>query len=122
MDQHQVERHFTAADLAELYVFNPDILPEEKDAAKQTETGNGQGNEMANKVDQEQENRENNGDENNGKANQTNQDQEKEKSNEANDEQQKKGSGEKGGKGPDKQEQRPTLPLPKVSSTRIKVN
>ncbi len=31
VDEHQLDRHFNAADLQELYRFTPDKLPENKD-------------------------------------------------------------------------------------------
>lgn len=44
VDQQQIERHFTAADLRELYTFTPDILEEEKEGDGENDKDGEKGN------------------------------------------------------------------------------
>ena len=133
VDQQQIERHFTAADLRELYTFTPDILEEEKEGDGDNNKDGEKGNDGEKNKEGEKEGEKGNEDGKDKKSESEKQDEEpKEVENESQSEKAKEGdkvlegdSAKEGDKATEgetdkegqKTKERPVLPLPKVRIT-----
>lgn len=122
VDEQQIERHFTAADLRELYTFTPDVLDEDNEAEKEKEKDAGEKSkekeEGANVTNEEKEN--DKGDETEKEGDRVNETERENGEKQGKDGENLRNGGKDSAseqaKGGDKPEERPSLPLPKVST------
>ena len=136
VDQQQIERHFTAADLRELYTFTPDILEEKKEGDGNNKDGEkGNDSEKNKEGENEKEGQKGNDDGRDKESESEKQGEEpKEVESESQSEKAKEGDkalegdnakeGDKATEGEtdkegQKTKERPVLPLPKVRITEI---